>query len=125
MLEYSRELFPKRLEVSRRQFVVSVGTIAKGALNEMYGLDPSDELVKSFVEEKMTASEPEKASLILAANMLIRQEFEKILTEIAEKIKTPGEIRRKTRKIIREKYQRIDSDPRRNFAYLDSILLTG
>jgi hypothetical protein len=125
MTEIDRDLFPKRIEVTSRQFVIAVGTVASVVLKEMYGLDLSDGLIKSYVEEKMESPEPEKVSLIMAANLVLRQEFGTILNEVAAETQKPEDIRRKTRRIIEEKYRKIDSDPERNFSYLDSVLISG
>lgn len=124
MTEIHIDLFPKRYEVTRRQFVVTVGTVAKEELTEMYGLDPSNDLIKSYIEEKIKSPEPEKASFILAANQRMRGELGRVLNEAGLGSQNPKTIRERARAEIEEKYRRIDSDPERNFAYLDPLLLT-
>ena len=122
-MEIFRSSAFKEIHASKRQWAVAVGTAARGILSAKYGMEPSPELIESFVEE--VKDHFDRRFLFRNATGLIVQEFENTVRD-----KSWGgfivteDTRRKARRVIKARYQEIEKDTERNFAYLDPLVIT-
>ncbi|MCH7640597.1 hypothetical protein IID22_00135 [Patescibacteria group bacterium] len=122
-MEIFRRYSSKKIDVSKRQWAVAVGTAVRDILSVKYGMEPSPELIESFVEE--IKDHPDRRFLFRNATGLIVQEFEDTVRD-----KSWGgfivtkNTRRKARRVIKARYQEIEKDAERNFAYLDPLVIT-
>jgi hypothetical protein len=122
-MEIFRRFSSKEIDASKRQWAVAVGTAARDILSAKYGMEPSPELIESFIEE--IKDHPDRRFLFRNATGLIVQEFEDAVRD-----KSWGgfivteDTRRKARRAIKARYQEIEKDTERNFAYLDPIVIT-
>ena len=112
---------PPQIEIIPRHFVVAVGRVAEEILRQRQGHKPSREAIASLVK-KAEIGTPEVQDLRTRANRKILGEFQDEVGGLINQgieISTAQKIANNS---IRQRYERLDKDPERNFAFLDDIL---
>ena len=122
-MEIFRRYSSKKIDVSKRQWAVAVGTAVRDILSVKYGMEPSPEQIESFVKE--IKDHPDRRFLFRNATGLIVQEFEDTVRDKSwGRFIVTKNTRRKARRVIKARYQEIEKDAERNFAYLDPLVIT-
>ena len=109
-------------EVSKRQWIVATGKAAKVTLIEKYGLDPTSEFIRNYIEE-IKGSPDDYFHLRKKANLIIASEFqERVRKVIKNKGIKPQEAAKMVRSDLKRYYEEIEGDAENNYSYLDDIV---
>ena len=118
-----RRIPPQQIEVHPRQWVVALGEAARNELFAKYGVDPSPATIEEHMKEAWRNPRL-RIRVNIKAYKLIDQELGEAIRISEEKGGTKKEIRKRARRLIQEKYERVEQDPERNYSYLDGVVLS-
>ena len=112
---------PWEIEGGPRRWAIAVGRAAEEILSQRHGSKPSRESVKMYVEK--VKGTPEGMRLLnRQASLRILEEFENEVGGFVRGGMGVSAARKRANQVIRERYEQIEEDSQRNFAFLDPIL---
>jgi hypothetical protein len=117
-----RRDLPVPIEVLPRQRVVALGEVARDQLILSLGLEPSDALITQYVRDQRR-NQVFWVRFNKYASKLIEEEYYEALRISGEKGGTQREIGKRAKELVKAKYMQIGSDPKRNYSFLDEIVL--
>jgi len=114
---------PYSIDYLPRQWVISVGKAAGLAIREKYGIEPSNDLIKNYIEEARGKFE-DNHMLRRRANLMIWSEFHNRLQQYEIQEGLPHRVAiKKTKSELKKLYQKIEKDNSKNYSFLDELIL--